>query len=72
MATRTRIGAPAMMGRHKGVPKILKYDNPSMVAIHFIIHGENCTATANSYDINQLLKTVIYYCSRLDYIPSFK
>ena len=33
-------GAPTMMGRHKGLLKLLKEDNPDMMTVHCIIHRE--------------------------------
>ena len=52
-------GAPAMMGKHKGVLKLLKNDNPRMMAVHCIIHKENLAAASISREVNQLLEKVI-------------
>ena len=52
-------GAPAMMGKHKGVLKLLKKDNPRMMAVHCIIHRENLAAASISREVNQLLEKVI-------------
>ena len=52
-------GAPAMMGRHNGVLKLLKNDNPSIMTVHCIIHRESLAAAAISCELDQLLKQVV-------------
>ena len=52
-------GAPALMGRHNGVLKLLKNDNPRMIAVHCIIHRENLVAAVISSELDLLLKKVI-------------
>ena len=52
-------GAPAMMGKHKGVLKLLRNDNPRMMAEHCIIHRENLAAASISREVNQVLEKVI-------------
>ena len=52
-------GAPAMMGRHNGVLKLLKNDNPSIMTVHCIILRESLAAAAISCELDQLLKQVV-------------
>ena len=59
--------APAMMGKHKGVLKLLKNDNPRMMGVHCIIYRENLAAASISREVNQLLEKVI---SEVNWIKS--
>ena len=52
-------GAPAVMGRHIGVLRLLKNDNPNIMAIHCIIHRENLASATISCELGQLLKKII-------------
>ena len=47
------------MGRHNGVLKLLKNDNPSIMTVHCIIHRESLAAAAISCELDQLLKQVV-------------
>ena len=51
-------GAPNMMGRNKGVLKLLKDNQPEMMAVHCIIHRENLAAATLSPELNESLKKV--------------
>ena len=44
-------GASAMMGRHNGVLKLLKNDDPSIMTMHCIIHRENLAAATLSNEL---------------------
>jgi len=52
-------GAPNMMGRNKGVLKLLKDDQPDMMAVHCIIHRENLAAATLSPQLDEILKKVV-------------
>ena len=52
-------GAPAMMGRHNGVLKLLKNANPKIMAVHCIVHKENLATAIISPELDQLLKKII-------------
>ena len=62
-------GAPAMMGKHKGVLKLLKNDNPRMMAVHCIIQRENLAVASISREVNQLLEKVISVVNRIKSRP---
>ena len=52
-------GAPNMIGRNKGVLKLLKDDQPDMMAVHCIIHRENLAAATLSPQLDEILKKVV-------------
>ena len=52
-------GASVMKGRHNGILKLLKNDNPNIMAAHCIIYRENLAAATFSCELDQLLKKVI-------------
>ena len=49
-------GAPALNGRHNRALKLLKNDNPHMMALQCIIHRENLEAASISGELDQMLK----------------
>ena len=52
-------GAPAMMGKRSGILKLMKDDNPTMMAVHCVIHRENLVAKNLSPNLDDKLKSVI-------------
>ena len=58
-------GAPAIMGKYNGILKLLKNDNPNIMAVHCINHRENLAAATISCELDQLVKKS-YECSQLD------
>ena len=52
-------GAPALMKRHNGVLKLLKNDNPRMMAVRCIIYRDNLVTASISGELDQMLKNVI-------------
>ena len=52
----TTDGAPALMGRHNGVLKLLKNNNPRMMAVHCITNRENLVTVSISGGLDQMFQ----------------
>ena len=62
-------GAPNMIGRNKGALKLLKDDQPDMMAVHCIIHRENLAAATLSPHLDEILKKVVKVINYIKFRP---
>jgi len=54
-------GAPAMMGKRKGLLKLMKDENPGMLTVHCVTHRENLVAKQLSPELHTVMKAAITY-----------
>ena len=52
-------GAPAIIGKYNEILKLLKNDDPNIMAVHCINHRENLAAATISCELDQLVKKVM-------------